>query len=106
MTVRVAMWSGPRNISTAMMRSWENRPDAVVVDEASMLDLALARRLLEAPPIALAMTKRLLNNSLEVTMEEALDDEGMAQTVNFGTQDTMEAMTAFVEKRSPNFRGR
>ena len=33
MTVRVAMWSGPRNISTAMMRSWENRPDTVVVDE-------------------------------------------------------------------------
>ena len=27
------MWSGPRNISTAMMRSWENRPDCVVVDE-------------------------------------------------------------------------
>src|SRR3954451_2151771 len=33
MTVRVAMWSGPRNISTAMMRSFENRPDTVVVDE-------------------------------------------------------------------------
>jgi hypothetical protein len=31
--VRVAMWSGPRNISTAMMRSFENRPDAVVIDE-------------------------------------------------------------------------
>jgi hypothetical protein len=31
--VRVAMWSGPRNISTAIMRSFENRPDAVVVDE-------------------------------------------------------------------------
>ncbi|HCB05054.1 MAG TPA: HAD family hydrolase [Nocardioides sp.] len=31
--VRVGMWSGPRNISTAMMRSWENRPDTVVVDE-------------------------------------------------------------------------
>jgi hypothetical protein len=30
---RVAMWSGPRNLSTAMMRSWENRPDTVVVDE-------------------------------------------------------------------------
>lgn len=27
------MWSGPRNISTAMMRSWENRTDTVVVDE-------------------------------------------------------------------------
>jgi len=27
------MWSGPRNISTALMRSWENRDDCVVVDE-------------------------------------------------------------------------
>jgi Sulfotransferase domain len=32
-TVRVAMWSGPRNISTAMMRAFENRPDTIVVDE-------------------------------------------------------------------------
>jgi hypothetical protein len=31
--VRIAMWSGPRNISTAMMRAFENRPDTVVVDE-------------------------------------------------------------------------
>ncbi|GAA0573460.1 hypothetical protein [Caenispirillum bisanense] len=31
--LRIAMWSGPRNISTAMMRAWENRPDTVVVDE-------------------------------------------------------------------------
>jgi hypothetical protein len=31
--VRVAMWSGPRNISTAMMRSFENRPDTAVIDE-------------------------------------------------------------------------
>lgn len=30
---RIAMWSGPRNISTAMMRSWENRNDTMVVDE-------------------------------------------------------------------------
>jgi len=31
--VRIAMWSGPRNLSTAMMRSFENRPDCSVVDE-------------------------------------------------------------------------
>jgi hypothetical protein len=30
---RVAMWSGPRTVSTALMRAWENRPDTVVVDE-------------------------------------------------------------------------
>ncbi len=33
MTVRVAMWSGPRNISTAMLRSFGARTDALVVDE-------------------------------------------------------------------------
>lgn len=33
MTVRVAMWSGPRNLSTAMMRSFGNRADCSVVDE-------------------------------------------------------------------------
>jgi hypothetical protein len=32
-TRRVAMWSGPRNISTAMMRAWENRGDCEVLDE-------------------------------------------------------------------------
>jgi hypothetical protein len=31
--LRVAMWSGPRNISTAMMRAWENRGDCAVSDE-------------------------------------------------------------------------
>ena len=30
---RIAMWSGPRNISTAMMRSWESRSDTFVIDE-------------------------------------------------------------------------
>ncbi len=33
MTIRIAMWSGPRSISTAMMRAWENRPDTLVIDE-------------------------------------------------------------------------
>ncbi len=31
--IRIAMWSGPRNISTAMMRAFENRADTVVSDE-------------------------------------------------------------------------
>lgn len=33
MTKQIAMWSGPRNISTAMMRAWGNRPDTFVCDE-------------------------------------------------------------------------
>jgi Sulfotransferase domain len=30
---RIAMWSGPRTLSTALMRAFENRPDTVVIDE-------------------------------------------------------------------------
>lgn len=33
MTIRIAMWSGPRNLSTATMRAFENRADCVVSDE-------------------------------------------------------------------------
>ena len=65
-----------------------------------------ARRLAAGPPIAMAMTKRLLDNSFNVTLEEALDDEGLSQTVNFGTRDTAEAVDAFLTKREPGFSGR
>ena len=63
-------------------------------------------RLIALPPIALAQSKRMLNNSMNVTLEEALDDEGVAQTVNFGTKDTPEAIAAWMEKRNPVFKGR
>jgi hypothetical protein len=43
--LRLAVWSGPRNISTAMMRSWENRPDCVVIDEPFYAHYLLETRL-------------------------------------------------------------
>jgi enoyl-CoA hydratase/carnithine racemase len=65
-----------------------------------------ATRLAGGPPIALAMSKRMLNNSFSVTLEEALEDEGLSQTVNFATKDTPEAIAAFMQKRDPEFHGR
>jgi 2-(1,2-epoxy-1,2-dihydrophenyl)acetyl-CoA isomerase len=65
-----------------------------------------ADRLAAGPPIALTMTKRLLTNSMSMTMDEALEAEGMAQTVNSGTEDAPEAIRAFLEKREPKFKGR
>lgn len=64
-----------------------------------------AQRLAQGPPIALAQTKRLLNDSFDVTLDEALEREGWAQTVNGRTNDTAEARAAFLEKRTPQFRG-
>ena len=66
----------------------------------------LAARLAAGPPIALAQAKRLLNNAVGVTLEQALDEEGAAQTINFSTADTAEAVRAFLDKRTPTFQGR
>jgi len=65
-----------------------------------------AAKLAAGPPIALAQSKRMLNNAMQVTLEQALEDEGSAQALNFGTKDTAEAMAAFLEKRVPRFTGR
>src|SRR5665213_424972 len=65
-----------------------------------------ARRLAEGPTLALSMTKTLLNNSMAASMDQALEDESRAQSTNFGTRDTREALTAFVERRPPSFEGR
>ena len=65
-----------------------------------------AARLTEGPTLALSMTKTMLNNSSAVSMEQALEDEARAQAANFGTRDTREALTAFVERRPPHFEGR
>jgi len=76
---------------------------------ASELDTVVgewAARLAAGPPIALAMTKRMLNRSFEQSFEQALDDEARSQTINFGTRDTVEAISAFLQKRPPLFEGR
>jgi enoyl-CoA hydratase/carnithine racemase len=65
-----------------------------------------AGRLAASAPIAIGQSKRLLNNAFGVTLEQALDDEGSTQTINFTTADTAEAVRAFLDKREPTFRGR
>lgn len=65
-----------------------------------------AGRLAAGPPLALAMSKRMLNNAFGVGLAEALDAEAMAQTVNGASEDMKEAFKAFFKKREPTFRGR
>lgn len=65
-----------------------------------------AERLASGPTFAIGMSKRLLNRSLDVDMETALDDEAMAQSLVTQSEDTKEGMLAFMEKRPPAFTGR
>ena len=66
-----------------------------------------AARLSAGPPLALRMTKRLLNEGGGMSMDQALEAEGWTQTVTISaTKDALEAGRAFIEKRPPNFQGR
>jgi len=65
-----------------------------------------AERLAAGPPIALALTKRLLATSLESSLEAQLERElGYIKTC-FASKDVAEAMAAFAGKRRPEFDGR
>jgi 2-(1,2-epoxy-1,2-dihydrophenyl)acetyl-CoA isomerase len=58
------------------------------------------------PPIALTMAKRELDNAATSSLAQALEVETLAQSVNVHTDDLREALTAFVQRRPPNFTGR
>lgn len=65
-----------------------------------------SRKLAAGPPLALSMTKTLLQSSLASSMAEAVEHEARCQAVNFASKDTAEAVAAFLEKREPRFTGR
>ncbi len=76
-------------------------PDGTLAARVAEVTEAIAA----GPPLALSMTKRLLDNAVNSTLAQATEAEGLAQTVNFSTNDTRDAMAAFAEKRDPEFKG-
>ena len=65
---------------------------------------AIAERLADAPPIAVGLSARLLEEGTTSTLREALEHEARSQAVNQAT-DAPDAIRAFVEKRPPTFTG-
>lgn len=79
------------------------------VHPAEELDAAVAavvERIASGPPIALSMTKRMLDSASASSLAQALEAEAIAQNVNLGTKDMAEAFVAFRERRAPQFQGR
>jgi 2-(1,2-epoxy-1,2-dihydrophenyl)acetyl-CoA isomerase len=78
----------------------------VAPEELDPLVSSWVERLVAGPPIALSLSKQLLNKSFETSMDQAVEAEAQAQAVNAGSADAREARAAFQEKRQPRFQGR
>jgi enoyl-CoA hydratase/carnithine racemase len=76
-------------------------PDAQLEQEA----LALAQQIAAGPPIALRYMKENLNRALGESLRACLDAEAERMVQSATTQDYLEAVRAFQEKRAPSFRG-
>lgn len=77
----------------------------VASDDLEAAVAAWTDRLAVAPTRALALTKWLVNASLESDRATAFQAEAVAQELNMGTVDANEGVAAFVERRSPTYRG-
>jgi enoyl-CoA hydratase/carnithine racemase len=78
----------------------------VAAEELDSLVSSWVERLVAGPPIALSLSKQLLNKSFETSMDQAVEAEAQAQAVNSSSADAREARAAFQEKRPPRFEGR
>jgi 2-(1,2-epoxy-1,2-dihydrophenyl)acetyl-CoA isomerase len=77
----------------------------VPAGEVDSVAAALAAKLAAGPPVAMALMKRAINDSFSRPFDEVLEQESLHQTMIFSTKDLQEAISAFVEKRSPHFTG-
>ncbi|MEO3783754.1 enoyl-CoA hydratase-related protein [Actinocorallia sp. B10E7] len=66
---------------------------------------AWASRLAAGPTVALGLGKRLINRALDGDRATVLAEEAMAAEINMTSEDGQEGLRAFLERRSPRFRG-
>jgi 2-(1,2-epoxy-1,2-dihydrophenyl)acetyl-CoA isomerase len=79
-----------------------------VVPPESLMEeaMALAQRLAEGPTRSIGMIKAMLNKSFESDVTACLDREAAMQGIAASTADVLEGITAFLQKRKPEFKGK
>ncbi|MFF7715589.1 enoyl-CoA hydratase-related protein [Streptomyces sp. NPDC007988] len=78
----------------------------VAADELERTARAWAERLAQGPTRALALTKQLVNVSLDTDRASAFAAEASAVEIAMTTRDANEGVASFVERRAPEYRGR
>jgi enoyl-CoA hydratase len=68
--------------------------------------MELASKIMRNGPTAVRLAKAAINTGANLGSSAGYVSERLAQAVLFGTEDRIEGMSAFLEKRRPNFRGK
>ncbi|MBF8377673.1 enoyl-CoA hydratase/isomerase family protein [Alicyclobacillus mali] len=99
------LWLGePITAQEAMALGLVNR---VVPDEACVAEaVELGKRLAEMPPVALRCIKEAVYQAMDTALADGLEAERNLFYLLFATEDAREGMRAFMERRTPAFRGR
>ncbi|MGI8549403.1 MAG: enoyl-CoA hydratase/isomerase family protein [Dehalococcoidia bacterium] len=79
---------------------------AVKAEELESTALALARRLVALPPLAVQWTKLSINKTLKLVSNAAFETSLAYEGASMMSKDHLEAVTAFIEHRTPTFSGR
>ncbi len=66
---------------------------------------AIASRLAKGPSYALRLAKRMVNLGLDMDLNSLMNVEALIQASCLNTEDSAEAVSAFLEKRKPEFKG-
>ncbi|HBE44089.1 MAG TPA: enoyl-CoA hydratase, partial [Deltaproteobacteria bacterium] len=77
-------------------------PKNTLMEEAKVLGKKLASK----PKVALALIKKCVDNGLNMDLDSGLTLEMNSFTIAFTSEDGREGISAFVEKRKPNFKGK
>lgn len=79
-----------------------------VVRPEELLDecKTIAQTIMSKAPVAIMMAKKAINHGLDMDLNSGVAYEAEAYTTTFATEDRVEGMTAFLEKRAANFKGR
>lgn len=78
-----------------------------LVEEGEALGAAMAyaRQLADGPSVAIDLARHFIYRSLNSTLDEMLDYEGVAAVMSAMTEDAREGTSSFLEKRKPSYKG-